>query len=142
MIGSATVAGLTFGLTMPLLSLILERDGINATWIGFNAAIASLAILGVGPFVPRLLEKIGFLPAFTASLGVSLAVMLLLPLFPGLGPWFVLRFALGAAAAVHWIGSETWIMSMATRDNRGRLVALYMTRDNRGRLVALYMTFM
>ncbi len=126
-IGSATVAGFTFGLTMPLLSLSLERQGIEPTWIGLNSAVSSLAILCVGPLIPRFLERLGVLRALYLSIAASLVILLLLPLFPTLWAWFVLRFLLGAAAAVHWIGSETWLMTMTGRHNRGRIIALYMT---------------
>jgi MFS family permease len=126
-IGSATVAGFTFGLTMPLLSLVLEGRGIESTWIGLNAAVSSLAILLIGPLVPRILERLGVLRALYLSAGASVVLLLMLPLFPSLWAWFVLRFLLGAAAAAHWIGSETWIMTMTGRHNRGRIIAIYMT---------------
>lgn len=126
-IGSACIAGLTFGLTMPLLSLILERDGVEPTWIGLNGAVSSLAILIFGPLVPRVLERLGVLRAMYASVAATLVIFLLLPVFPGLGPWFVLRFLVGAVVAIHWIGSETWIIAITGRRDRGRIVALYMT---------------
>lgn len=126
-ISSAAVAGLTFGLTIPLLSLLLERDGVGSTWIGLNAAVASLAILCVGPQVPRILEALGVLRAMYTAVAAGVVIILLLPAWYGLGPWFVLRFLLGAFGAVHWIVSETWIVSMTTPANRGRVISVYMT---------------
>lgn len=47
-IASSAVGGLTFGMTLPLLALLLDRDGVDSTWIGVNAAAASLAVVVVG----------------------------------------------------------------------------------------------
>lgn len=126
-IASATVAGLTFGLTIPLLSLLLERGGIGTTWIGLNAAASSVAILIVGPWVPRILDALGVLRAMYIAVAAIIVILLLLPLWYGLWPWFFLRFLLGGFAAVHWIVSETWIIAVTTRENRGRVVSIYMT---------------
>ena len=126
-IASAGVVGLTFGLSMPLLALLLERDGVDPTWIGLNASMASVAVLVAGPLVPRVLDRFGVLPSLYGSVAAVAAIFLLLPLWYGLGPWFVLRFLLGACGAVHWIICETWILSIPNRANRGRIVALYLT---------------
>jgi len=126
-IASAGAAGLTFGLTIPLLALILEADGIDSTWIGLNAASSAIAVLTVGPFVPRVLDALGVLRAMYLSILASVVIILLMPLWTGLGPWFLLRFLLGAFGAIHWIIGETWIISVTTSATRGRVIALYMT---------------
>ena len=123
----ACIAGATFGLTMPLLALILEGQGVDPTWTGLNAAAASLGILMFAFLVPRVLDRLGVLPAMYASVAAACAMFLLLPVFPGLGSWFVLRFLIGAAIAIHWIGSETWLIAITEKHDRGRIVAIYMT---------------
>jgi MFS family permease len=125
-ISAAGAAGLTFGLTIPLLALRLESEGVSGTWIGINAGAASLAILITGPFVPRVLDRLGVLPAMFLSVLAVVALILVLPLWTGVGPWTFLRFLIGACVAVHWIISETWILTVAKKENRGRVVAIYM----------------
>jgi predicted MFS family arabinose efflux permease len=54
-----SVVGTTMGLISPLLSLILDRHGIDGQTIGFNAASQSLAGLAVSPFAPALISRFG-----------------------------------------------------------------------------------
>ncbi len=53
-IASAAAAGLTIGLIMPLITLILERDGVDTVLIGLNAAMSALAVVASAPLMPRL----------------------------------------------------------------------------------------
>ncbi len=126
-ISSALPAGLSVGLTWPLLTLILERDGVGATMIGLNSAVSALAIVVSAPMMPWLIGRIGTLPAMWLGILVAVAAILLLPVFPGLEAWFVLRFILGVGAAVHWVVSETWINAVVTERGRGQVMGIYVT---------------
>jgi MFS family permease len=124
---SAGIAGLTFGLSIPLVSLVLESRGVPATWIGFNQAAAALAILAVSPFVPTVLQRFGVLGAMYVAVAGIVVIFLIMPLW--IDPWFwvLLRFLMGACVAIHWITSETWILTIARKESRGRTVAIYTT---------------
>ena len=39
-VAAITVFGFTFGLMFPLLSLIMESQGVPSQWIGINSAMA------------------------------------------------------------------------------------------------------
>ena len=56
---SSFVIGLSFGGIVPLLALILERRGVAETIIGANAAMASLGVICVAPFVPWVIKRCG-----------------------------------------------------------------------------------
>ncbi len=127
MIASFAMAGVMWGFTLPLLALILERDGVGTTLNGLNAAMPSLAILLVGPFTPRIIHALGFLPSLYIGIAVTAGAILLMAVFPGLGPWFLLRFVFGLGAALYWVGSETWINTVAWEETRGRIMGVYMT---------------
>lgn len=115
------------GMLLPLLALLLERDGIDTTWIGLNAAIGSLAVVILGPFIPRILEAVGVMRAMYGAIIAAVIIILLFPIWHGLNPWFVLRFFLGVCLAFHWVISEVWIVTLSTAKNRGLVIALYMT---------------
>lgn len=125
-ITAAGITGLLVGYSMPALALILERQGHSSTEIGINGAAPALATILLGPLVPKLMERLGVLNAMLGSLLVSAGLILLLPLLPGLVPWFIIRFLIGFSGTVQWIGSETWIVAMASARWRGRAIALYM----------------
>ena len=126
-IASLAAGGLMWGFTLPLLALILERDGVGTALNGLNAAVASLAILLAGPFLPRIIRAIGLLPSLHIGIAVIAGAILLMAVFPGLGPWFLLRFVFGLGAVLYWVGSETWINTVAREENRGRVMGVYMT---------------
>ena len=48
------VFGLAFGMSAPLLSLLLEQRGVSAELIGLNSAMMPLGILLFAPIIPFL----------------------------------------------------------------------------------------
>ena len=126
-IASFAAMGLMWGLMLPLLALILERDGVDTALNGLNAAMASLAILVAGPFVPRIIHAVGLLPSLHIGIAVVAGAILLMAVFPGIGPWLLLRFVFGLGVGLFWVGSETWINTVAREESRGRIMGAYMT---------------
>lgn len=124
-IASMTVVNLMYGMSVPLLALVLERQGVDSTMIGLNTAVQPLATLAVAPVAPRIIRALG--PAHTmiyAMLGAA-ALFLLLGAFPNVYVWFPLRFLLGAFACFLWIIGEAWVNQISTERTRGRMVGLY-----------------
>ena len=120
-----TVFGLAFGMTYPLLSLILESRGVSSTLIGLNAFMGTLGIVVISPLIPALCQRVGTRQlALTAAILTALS-MPALKLFSSLEAWFVLRFVQGAATAILWSLSEAWIVRYAADHSRGRVVAIY-----------------
>lgn len=117
--------GVGIGALVPLMALRLAERGVGATVIGLNAAMFPLAVLVVGPMLPRLLVRLGSLRSLYLGLSVTALSVLLLPLLPSLGAWFLLRFLSGAAASIQWVISETWLNIVATERDRGRIMGLY-----------------
>ena len=120
-------AGLMIGITMPLMSLLLELRGTDTLLIGLNAAMSTFAILLTGPFLPLAIRRFGTLPVMYLSIVFGIAVLLAMPVFTSLGAWFVLRFALGISVGIAWIASEAWLNAIVTDRNRGKMLGLYVT---------------
>lgn len=116
---------LIYGLSVPLLSLILEARGVGGTLIGSQAAVQSAAILLISPFLPRYMSNVGPAILMLGAILVSLVAFLLLAVFPSMLAWFVLRFTIGAAGAVLWVCGEAWINQVAEDSTRGRVIAIY-----------------
>lgn len=124
-ISSMAVTSLIYGFTYPLLALVLERQGVNETLIGLNAAAQGLAVFAVAPIASRAVSWLGPARLMLVSVGFSLALFLLLPVFPNIYAWFVIRFLLGSANTFLWIVGEAWINEMAEERKRGRMIGLY-----------------
>lgn len=117
--------GVGMGLSLPLLSLIMERNGVSATLNGANATFGALAMIAVSPFVPALAARIGTTRFLIACYVVAAASLVSFRATNDLLVWFILRFTLNSALQGLFIVSEVWINQIATDAVRGRLVAIY-----------------
>lgn len=124
-IAAMAVVNLVYGISFPLLALILDGQGVSKTLIGMSTMSQAAAILVIAPFAARLIRH--FAPArLMQSVSVTLAVLFILAgLFPNVWFWFPLRFVIGALNAMLWIASEALINELAEERWRGRVVGLY-----------------
>ena len=124
-IAAMAVVNLVYGITFPLLALVLDGQGIGTTLIGLSTMSQAAAILVIAPFAPRLLRR--FAPArLMQSVSIALAVLfILLGLIPNVWIWFPLRFIIGALNAMLWISSEALINELAVEQWRGRIIGIY-----------------
>jgi MFS family permease len=123
----ATVAccDIAMGLTLQLLPLLMEQRNVPAWIMGLNAAMAPLGILLGGPFLPRIVSRLGSKRVVYASIVMIIATLAAFKLFPSIWAWFAIRFAFGLSAGTLFTVSEAWILSGADDGNRGRVSGLY-----------------
>jgi MFS family permease len=126
-IASVFGVGVAVGALVPLMSIVLEARGVGTVLIGVNSAMLPLAVLLVTPFLPRVAARLGTMASMLLALAVTVVAVLLLPIFPQLWAWFVLRFVIGAAMAMQWLVSETWMNLVATERTRGTVMGAYAT---------------
>lgn len=120
-----TIFGFAFGMTYPLLSLILESRSVAPDMIGINAAMMPLGILLFSPVIPYVTKRYGSRQvAITAALVCGL-VVLGYKLFDNLPAWFLLRLIQGMSISVLFVLSEAWIVGSASDGHRGKVVAIY-----------------
>jgi len=124
-IASMIVVNLVYGLTLPLLSLVLDSQGISKTVIGISIVAQACAGLVIAPFVPHLMMRIG--PGRLMQLATALAAttLVVMGFFQDVYLWFPLRFSLGASAAMLWSASEAVINELVDDDWRGRIIGIY-----------------
>lgn len=117
--------GIGMGLTLPLLSLVLERMGVPGSVNGLNLATAGLASLVVTPFIPRYIARYGAAHFLGACLIIAAMAMIAIYEAPSLWIWFPVRFVLSSALNGLFVVTEFWINRLADEGRRGRYVALY-----------------
>jgi MFS family permease len=126
-IACSGLVGLAFGYSLPLLSIIMENDGINSFLIGLSTAAESAAIIIFGPIVPRIIGALGLRNAMFAATAVGVVSLGALAFFDPLYAWFPLRFVLGGAIFLVLIASDIWVTQGAAARLRGRMIAIYGT---------------
>jgi MFS family permease len=126
------IVNLVYGITFPLLALVLDGQGVNKTLIGLSTVSQAAAILAIAPFAPRLLHR--FEPArIMQTVTMVVAVLLLVAgSFPNVWLWFPLRFLIGAFNAMLWIASEALINELAEERSRGRVIGIYSSAGAAG----------
>lgn len=124
-IATVTVFAVAQGLTYPLLSFILERQGTTPGLIGLSAAMTPLGFIVSAPFIPARARRVG--GARLAVLCSTLAALTLIAIAgtQEVWAWMPLRFLLGFFANPLYVISETWLISITPAPRRGRIMGLY-----------------
>lgn len=131
-IATVSVFAVAQGLTYPLLSFILERQGTSPGLIGLSAAMTPLGFILSAPFIPLLTRRIG-----AARLAICCAILAALSLTAIASTqdawlWMPLRLLLGIFANPLYVISETWLITIAPASRRGRIMGLYASLVSAG----------
>ena len=119
------IVNLVYGLTLPLLSLLLDAQGISKTVIGMSILAQASAGVLLAPIMPRLIMRAGAARVMQQATLLAAGTLIALGLFQDVYIWFPMRFLLGAAAAMLWSASEAVINELADDDWRGRIIGVY-----------------
>lgn len=124
-LSTCTAFAIGMGLTLPLLSLLLEARGYPGVVNGLNLATAGLAAFAITPLVPRLIRRFGTAGYLSGSLALAATALLALYAVPSLWLWFPARFVLSIGLNGLFVASEFWINQLADESNRGRYISYY-----------------
>ena len=124
-IAAMAVVNLVYGISFPLLALVLDSQSVSKSLIGLSTIVQAAAILAIAPFAPGLMTR--FAPSkLMQAMTVALAVLFIIAgLYPNVWFWFPLRLLIGAATALLWIASEALINELAVERWRGRIISIY-----------------
>ncbi|WP_419901772.1 MFS transporter [Kiloniella sp.] len=120
-----SIAGISMGFTLPLMTLSLDREGSSGSLIGLVGSMLGIAIVLYSPLVPKCIAFLGMRKYLITCLLVESLMFISLKLFTLPLYWVVIRFIMGMAVAGIFIASESWINYLASPENRGRILALF-----------------
>lgn len=115
------------GTVTPLLSLSLEQQGVEPAKIGVIVSASWLAILLLYKWVPRLLAHLGLVKTNILSALLTVGALIGMTLTHHLVLIFALNFVLGIGLILRWIACDTWIVAVASKDQRGRAIGVHET---------------
>ncbi|MBY0009811.1 MFS transporter [Paenibacillus typhae] len=118
-------AGLSQGLLLPVLSILLEQKGVSSSLNGLNAAALYVGSFAMTLVAERVLGAIGFKRLIAAGISLVLVTLLLFPLLPGIKVWFILRLLVGIGDSAINYAAQLWVLLMAPAEHRGRNLSLY-----------------
>jgi MFS family permease len=119
--------GLIFGFQPPLIAFALSRLGYSSFAIGAVTAASLIAVILCGPFYPAVIVRFGLKRCIVSGIVFAAVILMLMPLWPSLPLWLVLRFVAGCALGLVWIASEIWMNSVSGTESRGTVMGIYGT---------------
>jgi MFS family permease len=124
-ISSVTVFGFGISVGGPLLSLLLEVRGTDATLNGLNAASTFIGVI-LGPWLtPAAVRWLGIRRLLLICLALNVTIFQLMHVLDSIAAWFVLRAALGLTGSTIFTTTEAWINLLASDQGRGRVIGFY-----------------
>lgn len=119
------ISGISQGMLMPLLAIILEQGGVSSAMNGLHATGLYLGVLIASPFMEKPMQKFGFKPIIVVGGLLVIISLALFPFWEALWFWFILRVAIGIGDNMLHFGTQTWITTTAEKNSRGRSISLY-----------------
>lgn len=125
LISIVSISGFSQGMLLPLISVILESDGVSSSLNGLNAVGLYLGIIFISPFMEYPLRKYGYKPVIVLGGLIVILSLGLFPLWKSFWFWFILRLFIGIGDHALHFATQTWITSASSEERRGRNISLY-----------------
>ena len=119
------ISGLIQGALIPLLSTLIERDGAPAWLNGLNATMLYLGVIVSAPLLERFVRKYGFRPTIVLGILLTAFATFVLPVWPSLLIWAIMRLIIGFGDSALHYGSQVWVTSASDKRSLGRAMAYY-----------------
>ncbi len=126
-IATVAVFAIAQGLSYPLLSFILQKQGVSPTLIGLSAAMTPIGFMVSSPLIPGLARRFGAGRTALACAALSMLVLAAVGLTQNVWLWFPLRFLIGVVTNPLYVLSEVWMIALAPPARRGRIMGIYTT---------------
>ena len=125
LIATVTLGAVAAGVTYPLLSFILERQGTAPGLIGLSAAMMPLGFIVSAYLTPALARRVGEARLAILCSILAAATLIAIAWTEDVWAWMPLRFLLGFFTKPAYVISETWLISITPASQRGRIMGLY-----------------
>ncbi|SEN51468.1 MFS transporter [Lihuaxuella thermophila] len=119
------VAGMSQGLLIPLLTTLLEEQGVSSSHNGLSAAALYAGILLMSPFCAPVVKLLGYKRSIIAGLWVTTVAVILFPVYTGIWMWSFLRFWVGVGDSLLHYATQLWITLTAPAEERGKRISQY-----------------
>ena len=126
-IATVSVFAIAQGLSYPLLSFILQRQGVSPAMIGLSAAMTPVGFILSSPLIPALARRFGAGRTALTCAALSALVLALVGWTQNVYLWFPLRFLIGVVTNPLYVLSEIWVIALAPPSRRGRVMGVYST---------------
>ena len=124
---SVSIVGLSTGLTIPLVSLLLSQRGVASDWLGIAAAMPAIGMLLASMCAHRLSKHLANKTLLLFASGLSALSILAIAFSDSLLWLMAWRSLMGVGCGLLVVLGETWVNVISAPQWRGRCVAAYAT---------------
>jgi len=125
LISIVAISGLSQGMLLPLLSMLLEKHGASSSINGMHATALYIGVLLISPFLEKPLRQYGYKPMIILGGFIVILSLALFPAFHSFLFWFFLRLCIGIGDHMLHFATQTWITDFSPSHRRGRNLSLY-----------------
>ncbi|WP_309118406.1 MFS transporter [Paenibacillus sp.] len=118
-------AGYNQGALLPLLTVLLEREGVSAGMNGLNSTALYIGTFATMFFIRRPVARFGYRPVIAAGLILAGAASFAFPFWKTLAAWYALRLLVGIGDSALHFATQLWIVTTSPPERRGRYISLY-----------------
>lgn len=126
LLASVAMLCLGHGLNGSLVSLSADQAQFGTDVTGLVMAGYSAGMLLSTFVAPRLVKSVGHVRTFAGLASIVSTAVLLFPLWVDPVFWFVLRIITGLCVSSMYIVCESWLNTVSSNRNRGRMMSFYM----------------
>lgn len=119
------MSGLSQGLLLPLLSIMMENQGVSATVNGLHAASLYIGSFAMSIVAERILGITGFKKLMVGGLVFVIFAMPLFLWVTDMRWWLLLRILVGIGDSAIHFASQLWMLIITPAAQRGRNISLY-----------------
>lgn len=110
-----------------MIALRLQSDAETPVVVGAVAAAPWIAMVAAGGFVPRLLQRLGIVKSLGVALITALIAVYAMTFHASALRLFWLNLLFGISIVIRWVAFDTWVLALAPREWRGRVVGAHET---------------
>ena len=122
---SVSVFAVAQGLSYPLFTFLMQRQGMSPSYIGLSAAMTPAGLIASSIFVPALVERFGARGLAVFSALAAAILFAAIGLLQNDFAWFPVRFLIGVAINPLYILGEVWMIALAPEARRGRIMGIF-----------------
>ncbi|WNQ13879.1 MFS transporter [Paenibacillus aurantius] len=119
------LAGVSQGMLLPMLTVLLEQAGVTSGMNGLNSAALYAGVFASMFFIEKPLARFGYKRIIVGGMIAVMAASLLFPAWENLWFWVVLRILVGIGESSLHFCTQLWIISSSRAERRGRNISFY-----------------
>lgn len=117
--------GAAQGLSYPLFTILMQRQGLSPSEIGLSAAMMPVGLISSAALVPLGVRVLGARTLAVLCAIAGAALFIAIGALQNWVAWYLARFAIGFMINPLYVLGEVWALALAPPGQRGRVMGVF-----------------